>query len=116
MIARLRLWSGVLLFVYVTLHLLNHAAGLVSVGAMAALLEWSTLIWRSWPGTVALAAAFAVHVVLVLWSIFRRRRLRLSAWEWCQVALGVAIVPLGAMHVVATRVAHELYAVEAGYP
>ena len=116
MIARLRLWSGVLLFVYATMHLLNHAAGLVSIGAMAALLEWSTLIWRGWPGTVALASAFAVHVALVLWSLFRRRRLRLSAWEWCQVALGVAIVPLGAIHVVATRVAYELYAVEAGYP
>jgi len=34
--ARLRLWSGCVLLTYVTLHLANHALGLVSIDAMDA--------------------------------------------------------------------------------
>ena len=34
MAGRLRLWSGYVLFLYVVTHLLNHALGLVSLGAL----------------------------------------------------------------------------------
>ena len=36
MIRRLRLWSGLTLFVYVGTHLLNHALGIISLGAAEA--------------------------------------------------------------------------------
>ena len=56
------------------------------------------------------------HFFLALWSLYRRRALKLSSWEWTHWILGALIIPLGAIHVVGTRLAHELYGVEPGYP
>ena len=62
MIARLRLYSGLVLFAYVVGHLANHAFGLVSIEAMNAGMAVTIEPWRSWPGTVLLAGAALVHV------------------------------------------------------
>lgn len=111
----LRLWSGLVLFAYVATHLLNHALGLISLGAMEAGARVFLAIWRGPPMTVLLYGAAAVHLALVLWSFYRRRNLRLTAGEWVQAALGVAIVPLVLTHAIGTRLAHELMAVEDSY-
>ncbi len=36
MVRRLRLWSGLILFTYLTTHFANHALGLISLRAMEA--------------------------------------------------------------------------------
>lgn len=116
MIGRIRLWSGYVLLFYVTTHLLNHALGLISLRVVEAGRVWFVFIWHNWFGQTALYGALIVHFVLALWSLLRRRTLRLSGWEWTQFTLGTLIVPLGAIHVVGTRIAHELYDVHTGYP
>lgn len=98
----LRLWSGVTLFVYVFSHLLNHAVGLISLAAMEQALAAFSLVWRSIPGSVALYGALVLHLSLVLWSLYRRRTLRLSPSETVQVVMGTLIMPLGVTHVVGT--------------
>ncbi|HJQ60520.1 MAG TPA: adenylate/guanylate cyclase domain-containing protein [Vineibacter sp.] len=115
MVQRLRLISGITLFVFVTSHLLNHALGLMSIAAADTGLTVFAAIWRNPAGTVVLALAILTHFTLVLWSVFRRRRLRLSAWEWTQLALGVAILPLGMGHFVMVRGAHEIDGVITAY-
>src|SRR5262249_51432094 len=65
-LSRLRLWSGCTLYAYVTLHLANHALGLVSLDATEAGRRWFLVLWRSAPGTVALYTALTVHVLLAL--------------------------------------------------
>src|SRR6266436_1281762 len=84
---RVRLWSGLVLVAYLTTHLANHALGLVSLAAMEAGREWFLLLWRNPLGTVALYGALASHVVLALWSLYQRRRLRMSFWEALQLLL-----------------------------
>ena len=116
MIGRLRLWSAYVLFAYVTTHLLNHALGLVSLRVIEGGRIWFVYLWQSLPGQVALYGALLVHFTLALWAIVRRRSFRLSPWEWTQLVLGSSIVPLAALHVVATRVAYDYYGVESGYP
>jgi adenylate cyclase len=116
MVGRVRLWSGYVLFFYVTTHLLNHALGLVSLGALEEGRHWFVAIWKNPLGQTALYGALLVHFTLALWSILRRRTFALSGWEWTQLGLGALIVPLGALHVVATRLAANLYGVEIGYP
>jgi len=111
----LRLWSGVVLFSYVTTHLLNHTLGLISLGAMEQGAVLFKLLWYSPPATLALAGAFVIHVSLVFWSFYRRRSLKLRASEWLQIALGASIVPLGAVHVIGTRVAHEFAGLQDSY-
>jgi len=116
MIGRLRLWSAYVLFAYVTTHLLNHALGLISLSVLEGSRIWFVYLWQSLPGQVALYGALLIHFTLALWAVVRRRSFRLSPWEWTQLVLGSSIVPLAALHVVATRVAYEYYGVESGYP
>jgi len=116
MVGRFRLWSGYILLFYVTTHLLNHALGLISLRVIEAGRVWFSFIWQGLPGQIVLYGALLLHFVFAYWSIFRRRALRLSPWEWTQLILGGLIVPLGALHVVGTRVAFDYFGVQSGYP
>jgi adenylate cyclase len=116
MIGRLRLWSGYVLFVYVVTHLLNHALGLISLRVLEAGRHWFALVWSNPVGLTVLYGALLGHFFLALWSLYRRRALKLSRWEWTQWILGAAIIPLGVFHVVGTRFAETLYDVQSGYP
>jgi adenylate cyclase len=104
-----RLLSGLVLFTYVTLHLVNHSLGLISPGAMNAALAWVKPIWRNPIGTAALWGALLTHFLLALWAIYQRRRLNLPATEWMRLGLGLSIVPLMVLHVTATRIGAALY-------
>ena len=115
-VGRIRLWSGYVLLFYVITHLLNHALGLISLRVVEMGRIWFVFIWQNPLGQTALYGALLVHFSLAMWSVFRRRALRLSPWEWTQLGLGTLIVPLGALHVVGTRLGHELYDVQSGYP
>ena len=116
MVGRLRLWSAYILLAYVTLHLLNHSLGLISLRVLEEGRYWFVLIWKSLPGQIALYGALLTHFSLALWAVVRRRSFRLSAWEWTQLVLGASIVPIAALHVVGTRVAHDYYDVQPSYP
>jgi adenylate cyclase len=107
-VRQIRLWAGLVLFTYLTTHFLNHSFGLISIDAMLAGREWFVLLWRSRLGTLALYTAFTVHILLAYWSLYRRRTLRMPAWEATQLTLGLTIPPLLVWHVVATRLAHEM--------
>ena len=116
MVGRLRLWSGYVLLAYVTTHLLNHALGFVSLRVLEAGRHWFVFVWQSFPGQIALYGALLLHLSLAFWALIRRRTLALSAWEWTQLGLGALIIPLGALHVVATRIAADYFEVRSGYP
>ncbi len=116
MTGRLRLWSGYVLFFYVVTHLLNHSLGLISLRVLEAGREWFAFLWMNPVGQTVLYGALFGHFFLALWSLYRRRALKLSRWEWTQWILGVSIVPLGVTHVVGTRLAETLYDVHSGYP
>ena len=116
MVGRLRLWSGYVLLLYVATHLLNHALGLISLRVVEAGRIWFVFLWQGLPGQVVLYGALLLHFSLALWALFRRRAFRLSPWEWTQLVLGGLIVPLGTVHVIGTRVAHDYFGVTSGYP
>ena len=116
MIGRIRLWSAYVLLLYVTMHLLNHAFGLVSLRVLEQSREWFLYIWQNPIGQTALYGALLVHFSLAMWSVFRRRALHLSFWEWMQLGLGASIVPLAAVHVTGTRIALDYFDVNSNYP
>jgi adenylate cyclase len=110
MIRRIRLISGLTMLVYVTMHLLNHALGLVSVKAMAwALARIVVPVWSLLPMRTALYTAFLVHYSLALWALWQRRSLRLRGSEYLQLALGFTIPFMLVRHVVGTRVAESFF-------
>ncbi|MFM8990866.1 MAG: adenylate/guanylate cyclase domain-containing protein, partial [Alphaproteobacteria bacterium] len=111
-LGRLRLATGLVLFAYVSLHLLNHAAGLASIAAMEAGAMWMYHLLQFAPATWTLYGALLVHFLLAQHAIYRRRRLwPMPVEEALQLCLGLAIIPLLAGHVIGTRVAGAFFAV-----
>jgi len=114
-VGRLRLYSGVVLFIYVTMHLLNHALGLISLEAM----EWGRepflAVWRNWVGTTVLIGALTTHAGLSLYTFYRRRTLRMPLHEAAQVVSGLLLPPLLASHVIGNRLLHENFGVDDTY-
>jgi len=66
MAQRLRLISGLVLFTYVTTHLVNHALRLASLQAAEAGRLWFLAVWRHPLGTVLLYGSLATHLALLL--------------------------------------------------
>lgn len=116
----LRLATGLVLFAYVLMHFLAHAAGLVSLAAQQAAGDVVAAVWRGVPPmSWLLYGALAVHAALALHLVVRRRALlpgrgadrRGTAQLW----LGLALPPLLALHVVANRWAVETYGLRDSY-
>ena len=105
-----RLSTGLVLFLYVLTHLLNHTLGLWSLPALEWGRGWFLALWRNPVGTVMLYGSLAIHFLLALWAIYQHRRLLgIPRGEAAQLVLGLAIVPLLADHVLTTRLIHELF-------
>ena len=107
--------SGLVLFAFVLTHLANHALGLVSLEALERGREAFLWLWRSWPGTLLLALAMPIHLGLALWALYNRRRLLMPPWEALQYLLGFSIPPLLVIHVLGTRMLHEVHGVTDSY-
>jgi adenylate cyclase len=71
--------------------------------------------WRTAIGTAILGSALLVHYLNALWSIYVRRSLRLSRWEFWQLGLGLCIPLLLMLHVTGTRIAESLLGVTSHY-
>ena len=101
--------TGLILFAYVTTHLINHAFGLFGLAAMDRGQKIFLAIWRNPVGTVALYASLTIHLTLALRSLYWRRTLRMRPRDATQLILGLAIPPLLAAHAIDTRLAHEWF-------
>ena len=110
-----RLTSGLVLFAFVVCHFGSHIALIGSVPAAQRTFDVLMWFWLTGPGVLLLIAAFTVHVLNALWSIYIRRYLRMPAWEVAQIALGLLIPPLIIIHVTGTMVADEVYGTESSY-
>ncbi|MBX3581922.1 MAG: adenylate/guanylate cyclase domain-containing protein [Rhizobiaceae bacterium] len=99
-----RLVSGLVLFTFVTMHLVNLSLNLISIRTADAGLEWLMEPWQTVPGTILLYGAAAIHVVLVLRTLYLKRTLKMPAREAAQILLGLLIPLLIAEHVIGVRV------------
>jgi adenylate cyclase len=111
----IRLWCGLILFTYITEHLLNLSLGNISLASMEQALRVHRFIWQSAVGTTALYGALVIHFMLGLWALYERRRLHWTASELAQLALGLAVPPLLANHLAGTRLAFAAFGVTKGY-
>ena len=112
---RLRLWSGLIVTIYVIPHLINHALGLISLDAMEAMRKVMAAIWFGPPGGPILLAAFLIHFFLSLFSLYSRSTLRMPVWEAAQIGLGILIFPLILVHIIGTQVAGQMLGFEPTY-
>ncbi|CAN0385054.1 unnamed protein product, partial [Phaeothamnion confervicola] len=112
---RARLISGLVLFVFALAHFLNHAVGLVSLETMHEMQLWRTSVTRSLPGTIVLATALGVHMVLGLYKFAERKTFKLPPWEMLQLVMGILIPFLLFPHIVNTRIASTYFGVQDSY-
>jgi len=113
---RLRLYSGITLMLFLSLHFINHSLGLISLEAMEMGREVFVAIWRNPLGVALLTLALIIHTVLVFVKLLTHRKYRsIPPREALQIILGLAIPPLLIVHVVGTGVAHQLRGVEDSY-
>ncbi|WP_184138642.1 hypothetical protein [Paraburkholderia atlantica] len=112
---RLQLGSGVVLLVYLFLHLLNHALGIWSLELAGRGLDLALRLWRSAPGTIALYGAAALHFALAMRTIYARRHWALPPAEWVRLWAGLSLPLLLIRHAVTTRLASMLYGFEPDY-
>lgn len=106
----LRFASGVVLFIYLTMHLTNHALGLVSLAAAETGLDYAMMVWQSGIGTFLLYGAALTHVGLAFEAVYQRRTLRRMPFrDLLRIVLGLNLPVLLIAHAASTRLAMELY-------
>ncbi len=106
---QVRLATGLTLFAYVGSHLINHSLGIVSLAAMESGLKINQLWWTSWLGATTLFGALLTHLGLGIWALYERRWIRFRPLEMTQLILGLTIPLLLLGHIIATRIAFDLY-------
>ena len=101
--------TGLVMFVFITMHLANLALGLISVQVME---DWRFAlsgIWTSFlPLNVLLQLSLVSHFFLALWSLYLRNTLRVPMYDMVQMVAGVLIVPLLASHLFGVMAVKEL--------
>ena len=112
---QIRLSTGLVLYLYVTLHFANHALGNISIDAMEGGLVVQKAIWQSPPGAAILYLSALTHMSLGFWALYQRRRFRWTRLEATQLVLGLSIPFLLTSHVIGTRVALSQFGIEKGY-
>ena len=114
-VRRLRLASGLVMFVYLTIHLLNHALGIISIDLAENALGLAMSLWRNPVGTFLLYGAAFVHVALALWTLYSRREWQLPFIEILRLFAGFSFPLLLIGHAVTTRLGDELYDIQPSY-
>ena len=115
MIRRIRLITGLILFAFVTGHLINHVLGIHSLAAMEAGREWFLMIWRNPLGSLGFGVALLAHLLLAVWALYARRSLKMSYGEAVQMVLGFSIPLFLALHFVGTAGVHRIYGTNDSY-
>ena len=103
-----RIFSGLVLFLYVLGHLINHSFGIVSIELLDKSRIIFNYIWRNPIGTILLYSSFLIHILINLISIFQMKTLKLPFRKWVQILLGIIIPWFLIIHIVFTGYALSL--------
>jgi adenylate cyclase len=112
---RLRLLTGLVMFAYITIHLANHALGIVSLALAESGLRLEMVLWRTTIVTLLLYGAAALHFSLALWTLYSRREWQLPWVEILRLASGFSFPLLLIGHAVTTRLGDTLFGITPSY-
>src|SRR5712675_1373104 len=115
-VRQIRLACGLVLFVYLVSHFLNHALGNISMDALATGVYYHTAFWQFLPVAIVFYTAALVHTGLGIWALYERRQFRWKAIEPLQLVLGLSIPALVITHLAGVRFGQTLFGHEKLYP
>ena len=96
----LRIWTGLILLLFVSCHLLNASFGIISLQAMDTARPYLTGFWSAPPLGGILALSLVMHFLLGLLSVYQRPTLRTNTQDIVQVVTALLVVPIMATHVI----------------
>lgn len=108
MARKIRIVSGIILFLFLTGHLINQAMGLHSLKLME---EWHPFFMAPWSnpiGAPLLMLSLISHGLMAFHSLYRRGTLNMSTADSLQYASGFLIFPLLIPHVIGLKLGAEL--------
>lgn len=112
----IRLYSGLILMLFLSTHLINHSLGLISLEAMERGRDVFVFIWRNPIGVFLMISALSLHVILTSARLLMHRSFRrIPMKEILQIVLGLAIPPLMVGHIIGTTVMHNVFEFEDTY-
>ncbi len=115
-VRQVRLVCGMVLFTYLISHFLNHALGNISLDAMAEGIEYHIAFWQFLPVAIIFYTSVLLHSGLGIWALYQRRQFSWKAMEPLQLALGLSVPLLVAVHIIGARLGQALYGHEKLYP
>ncbi len=111
----LRIVTGIVLFVFVAMHLLNMSVGLVSLEALDQARPYFMLPWRNPVGFIVLAGSMLIHAALGLVAIYWRNTLQMTRYDLIQTVSALLVIPLLASHVLGVTLAANMMSFEPTY-
>lgn len=106
---RLMIGTGMVMFVFITMHLANLSIGLVSLQAME---DWRWVLSGVWstfePLEILLKLSLVLHFLTALVSLYLRNTLKIPAYDMAQLIAGILIIPLLGAHVFGVMAIREL--------
>jgi adenylate cyclase len=115
-VRQVRLVCGMVLFTYLISHFLNHALGNISLDALADGVYYHTVFWQFPPVAIIFYTSALLHSGLGIWALYQRRQFSWTAMEPLQLALGLSVPLMVAVHVIGVRLGQTLFAHEKLYP
>jgi adenylate cyclase len=112
---RLRLLSGVVMFAYIAIHLLNHGLGIFSLAMAESGLRIEMAFWRTPIMTLLLYGAVVIHFLLALWTLYSRADWKLPWVEILRLTSGFSFPLLLINHAVTTRLGDALFGINPTY-
>ena len=113
---QVRLVCGIVMFAYLISHFLNHALGNISLDALAEGVYYHTLFWQFLPVAIIFYTSVLLHSGLGIWALYQRRQFSWKGMEPLQLALGLSVPLLVAVHVIGVRLGQALFGHEKLYP
>jgi len=111
----LRIITGIALFVFVAMHLLNMAMGLISLEALDQSRVNFMFLWHNPVGSFVLATSLLIHGALGLVAVYWRNTLQMTRYDLIQTVSALLIIPLLASHVLGVTLAANMLAFEPSY-
>ena len=115
LVRRTRIISGLVLFLYASTHLLNHSVATFSIAAADAVWEYFIAVWRNPVAEILLFASLALHILLGVQAVLRRKSFRMTAREWVQMVFPFLALIVLIPHVLTTAILSRVFGVEDNY-
>ena len=96
---KLRIVTGMILFVFVTMHLSNLCLGVISVDLVDKTRPGFMLLWTNPVGGTLLVISALVHMAMGLQALYRRNTLKMTTEDTVQFVSALIIPPLMIPHV-----------------